>query len=101
VLAALVVAYVLLAVPAYTGPSFLWPFSSELAVAPLLSIYLLHHLGVPGLLQHRGACGWGLCGPTAFGWCVCGVLWVGVAWLVAWRVTRPGARARRTRESRR
>jgi hypothetical protein len=50
----------------------------------LLSIYLFHHLGVPGLLEHKGQCGWGMCSPTAFGWTFLLVFWIGVAWLAAW-----------------
>jgi hypothetical protein len=39
--------------------------ASYLVMLPLLSIYLFHTLGIPGLLQHAGACGWGMCSPTA------------------------------------
>jgi hypothetical protein len=62
--------------------------SGYAVMVPFLSIYLFHHLGIPGLLEHDGACGWGLCSPTAFGWTFLVILWIGVAWLVAWGLAR-------------
>jgi hypothetical protein len=84
ILAVLLTAYALLAAPAYVGPSYLEELGSYLVMPPLLSIYLFHHLGVPGLLEHKGQCGWGMCSPTAFGWTFLLVFWIGVAWLAAW-----------------
>ena len=43
-----------------------------------------HRLGIPGLLEHNGACGWGWCAPTVFGWAFLCVVWGLVAWLLAW-----------------
>jgi hypothetical protein len=53
-------------------------------VGPILSVYVLHKLGVPGLLEHDGFCGWGWCSPTLLGWLVAAALWLAVAWLLAW-----------------
>ena len=88
ILAVLLTAYALLVAPAYLGPSYLEELGSYLVTPPLLSIHLFHRLGVPGLLEHNGACGWGMCAPTAFGWTFLMVFWVGVAWLIAWGLAR-------------
>jgi hypothetical protein len=84
ILAALVCTFGVLALPAYVGPAFLEPVAGYVVLPPLLSVYLFHKLGVPGLLEHNGACGWGMCAPTAFGWAFLVVFWLGFAWLVAW-----------------
>ena len=91
-LAILLAGYVLLALPAYVGPAVLEELSSYLVMPPLLSIYLFHALGVPGLLQHGGACGWGMCSPTVFGWAFLALFWLGVAWVLAWVLARVTAR---------
>lgn len=83
-LAILLGGYALLALPAYWGPSYLESMSSFLVMVPLLSIYIFHKLGIPGLLEHDGACGWGWCAPTVFGWAFLVMFWTGVAWLIAW-----------------
>ena len=94
ILAALLTGYVLLVIPAYLGPSCLEEVSSRFAMMPLLSIYILHSVGIPGLLEHGGACGWGWCAPSAFGWAVLVLLWLAIAWLSAWGVARVTARSR-------
>ena len=86
--AILLAGYALLVMPAYVGPEYLEGLSSYFAIAPLLSIYLFHKLGIPGLLEHNGACGWGWCSPTAFGWAFVVALWVGAAWLIAAGLSR-------------
>lgn len=53
-------------------PALVWPKYMDSPVGilldfPYLSVYLFHSLGVPGLLEHTGACGWGWCNPTWFG----------------------------------
>jgi hypothetical protein len=53
-------------------------------LAPLLAVYLFHKLGVPGLLEHDGLCGWGWCNPTIFGWVFAAGLLLLCAWLIAW-----------------
>src|SRR5688500_15662905 len=82
------IAYALLSLPAWFGPAFLEGISSVIYFTPILTIYLFHWLGIPGLLQHNGHCGWGLCAPTVTGWVVLILFWVGVVWLVAWGIAR-------------
>ena len=94
IFAGLLSAYVVLSVPAWVGPAFLEGISSYIYITPILAIYLFHTLGVPGLLEHNGACGWGLCSPTAFGWAFLIVFWAGLAWFVAWGVARLTLRRR-------
>src|SRR5512140_1239923 len=94
ILAILLIGYALLAIPAYLGPSYLESMSSYLVIAPILSIYIFHKLGIPGLLEHNGACGWGWCSPTVFGWAFLILFWIGVAWLIAWGLARLTARSR-------
>jgi len=91
-LAGLVAAYVLVALPAYWGPAWLEEASSVLVLVPLLSIYIFHKLGIPGLLEHGGACGWGWCAPTVAGWAFLAAFWLAFAWLVAWGLARLTAR---------
>lgn len=81
-------AYGLLALPAYTGPAVLEELSGYFVLVPFLSIYIFHKLGVPGLLEHGGACGWGWCSPTVFGWIFLALFWLGIAWLVATALAR-------------
>jgi len=88
ILAALLAGYLVLLIPAYLGPSFLEAMSSYAVMVPFLSIYLFHKLGIPGLLEHGGACGWGWCALTAFGWTFLALFWIGIAWLVAWGLAR-------------
>jgi hypothetical protein len=95
VFAILVGVYVALALPAYVGPAFLEEFSSYLVLFTVLSIYIPHRLGVPGLLEHDGACGWGWCAPTVFGWIFLALFWLGVIWLLAWAIASLIARSRR------
>lgn len=90
ILAAILSGYAALSIPAWWGPSYLETVSSYVLIVPILSIYLFHSLGIPGLLEHNGACGWGLCSPTPFGWIFLVLFWVGVAWLVAKGVARLG-----------
>jgi hypothetical protein len=72
--------------PDETGPLAL------ILMAPLLSVYLLHRLGVPGLLEHHGLCGWGWCAPTIFGWVFTSAVLLACAWLLAWLVGSLAAR---------
>jgi len=91
-LAGLIAAYALLVLPAYLGPSWLEELSGLFVLVPFLSIYLFQKIGIPGLLEHGGACGWGWCAPTAFGWVFLALFWLGVAWLAAWGLARLTAR---------
>ncbi len=67
IFAALLAGYALLAISAYRGSSDLEPMSGYVVMVPLLSIYLFHKPGIPGLPGHDGACGWGWCAPTTSG----------------------------------
>jgi hypothetical protein len=87
-LAALLAAYALIVMLAYLGPASLPEFISYFVLVPLLSLYFFHRLGIPGLLEHNGACGWGMCSPTALGWAFLAVFWLSVAWLIAWALAR-------------
>lgn len=93
-LAALLAACALLAIPTYCGPAVLEPLSGRVVIVPLFSIFIFHKLGVPGLLEHDGACGWGLCAPTTLGLVFLFVFWLGVIWLLAWALARITARPR-------
>ena len=90
VFALIVAAYGLLALPGLFWPGYLDSPAGLLVVVPYLSIYLFHGIGIPGLLQQGGACGWGWCAPTVFGWVFLLGLWLGVAWLLARLITRLG-----------
>jgi hypothetical protein len=94
ILVALLTGYALLVIPAYWGPSYLEAMGTYVVMVPFLSIYIFHKLGIPGLLEHDGACGWGWCSPTAFGWAFLVLFWMGVAWLVAWGLARLTARSK-------
>lgn len=50
---------------------------------PFISIYLFHSIGIPGLLQHHGACGWGWCAPSVFGLVFIITFWLLMVWLFA------------------
>jgi hypothetical protein len=84
IMAWLVLAYGLLVLPGYFWPSYFESPAGLLVLVPGLSIYLFHKMGVPGLLEHHGFCGWGLCEPTPFGWVFLIAFWLLVALLVAW-----------------
>jgi hypothetical protein len=87
--------YLLLAAPAYLGPVALREYSAVLVMPVVLSLYVFHRLGVPGLLENDGLCGWGWCGPTAFGLVFLALFWLAVAWLAAWALARFFARRQR------
>lgn len=95
ILGALVAAYVLLAAPAYMGPAALGEYSSLIVMPVILSLYVFDRLGMPGLLENDGLCGWGWCGPTAFGLLFLILFWLAIAWLAAWALARVLARRQR------
>ena len=70
-------------------PGYLDSPIGVLAAIPYLSVYLFHALGVPWLLQNTGACGWGRCRPTPFGWSSLLRFWLGLAWGLARLLSRP------------
>jgi uncharacterized membrane protein YvlD (DUF360 family) len=66
-----------------------WPVHLDtpkavLLVALYFSILIFHKLGIPGLLEHNGLCGWGWCEPTWLGWAFASVIWLIILWLAAW-----------------
>ncbi len=83
-LALIVAAYGLLLLPGIVWPSYLDTPVGLLVAIPFLTIYLFHKIGIPGLLENNGLCGWGWCAPTAFGWCFLVMFWLVVAWFIAW-----------------
>lgn len=88
IFALLVAAFIVLGAPAYVGPAFLEEPSSYVVIVPVMSLYFFQHIGIPGLVEHNGLCGWGLCGPTPFGVAFVVAFWLGIAWLVAWAIAR-------------
>jgi hypothetical protein len=82
-LAVFILIYFLLLSPGLIWPKYLDSPVGLLAAFPFLSVYLFHGIGIPFLLEHNGACGWGWCAPTLFGWIFICVFWLLVSWLVA------------------
>jgi len=79
--------YVTALLVALVWPKYMDSPVGILLVFPYLSVYLFHSLGVPGLLEHAGACSWGWCKPTWFGFAFIAVFWLGLALAVASVVT--------------
>lgn len=94
-LAVFVIGYFLLLAPGAIWPAYLDTPVGILVIVPFLFCYLLAYLGVPGLLQNNGACGWGWCAPTALGWFTAFMVWLVGLWLLAWllapRTAKPQA----------
>ena len=88
ILAVLLAAYFALVLPAYFGAEFLAERTFYLVLVPYASLHVFNRLGVHGLLEHDGFCGWGWCSPTAFGWIFLTVFWIGLAWLAAWAIAK-------------
>jgi hypothetical protein len=86
VLASILLIYGLLWLPAAFVPSYADSQVGSWLAAPLLSVYLFHLIGVPGLLEHDGLCGSGWCSPTTFGWIFTVTALLLVAWIVAWTI---------------
>jgi hypothetical protein len=87
-LAIIVVSYFVLLSPGLIWPDYLDTPFGLIAAIPILSVYLFHSLGIPFLLQNNGACGWGWCAPTVFGWVFTIVFWLLMAWLAAFAFGR-------------
>lgn len=77
ILCRLVLLYAALLAPGLVWPAYLDSPVGVLALVPYLSVYLLHTLGIPGLLEHNGACGWGWCAPSLAGWLLIALLVLG------------------------
>ena len=88
ILAGLLLVYALLVVAVFRGPSWLEVPGAAAAFAPYLLALLLHKLGLPGVLEHNGLCGWGLCAPTPLGWLLAVALGLAALWLLAWALAR-------------
>ena len=86
VLALLVGGYLLLLLPRAIWPFYFDSPAAFLVLVPYLSLSLFHKLGVPGLLEHNGLCGWGWCSPTPFGWLFTILAWLLAAWCIAWLI---------------
>ncbi len=76
--------YVLLLSPGLIWPAYLDSPVGLFAAIPFLSVYLFHKIGIPFLLENNGACGWGWCAPTVFGYVFIVIFWLLIAWLLAW-----------------
>lgn len=83
IMAIIVTGYFLLWAPAYFWPAYLDSPLAPILAIPYLFVYLFHGIGVPGLLEHKGACGWGWCAPTLFGWVFLIGFWLLVVWLLS------------------
>lgn len=94
IMAALLLGYFLIWLPALFSSAYLDSPIGIIAALPFLSVYLFHLAGVPGLLEHNGACGWGWCAPTVFGWIFIACFWFFMFWLAARLIenlTRPSS----------
>ncbi len=87
-MAVIIASYALLWLPLLFLPTYLNTTIGFIAVIPLLFVYLFHRVGVPGLLEYSGSCGWGWCSPTPFGWLLLLVFWFLVVWLLARFIVR-------------
>lgn len=94
-LALFVVGYGMLMLPAMFWPEYFDSPAGLLLLVPYLSVLLFHQLGIPGLLEHNGLCGWGWCSPTVFGVIFIVVFWMMAAWALAWGLATLLSRFRR------
>jgi hypothetical protein len=99
VFGAMLAAYGLILSPSLFVDGYLDSPVGVLVLMPYLSVYLFHAAGVPGLLVNGGACGWGWCAPTVFGWVFLAGVWVGLAWGLAHLLARLCAARRRSEVS--
>ncbi|MDD2744293.1 MAG: hypothetical protein PHV02_18700 [Rhodocyclaceae bacterium] len=90
--AAIVSVFFLLSLPALVWPAYLDSPAGLMVAVPYLSIYLFHQVGIPGLLENNGLCGWGWCAPTAFGWGFLATFWLLIVWIFAWGLSSLGRR---------
>ena len=87
-LALVITLQVLLALPGLVWPRYLDSPIGLALVAPYFSAYILHAIGVPGLLQNNGACGWGWCAPSVLGWLVIFLTWFLSVLTLTWLLSR-------------
>ena len=93
ILAIIVAGYALIVIPGLLYRPWYELAAGWLVLVPFVSAHLFHQLGVPGLLENAGACGWGICSPTLLGWIVAAAFWTCVAWLLAWGIALAFRRA--------
>ena len=74
--------HLFLAAPGMVWPRYLDSPIGIVVVSPYFVPYILHALGVPGLLENNGACGWGWCPLTPAGWCAAIGVWILGAWFL-------------------
>ena len=67
----------------YLVPSLMDSPLGIIYVFPFLSVYIFHQMGIPGLLEHNGLCGWGWCAPTIFGYIFLLAVWGALFWGLA------------------
>jgi hypothetical protein len=84
IFALIVAMYALLVIPGFIWPPYFESPAGLLVLVPGLSVYFFNYVGVPGLLEHNGFCGWGMCSPTIFGMIFVVVFWVAAVWVAAW-----------------
>lgn len=83
-----IVVQALLALPGLFWPSYLDTPIGLVLVLPYFTVYILSGVGVPGLLQHNGACGWGWCAPSHLGWAAIAAAWLAGVLATAWLLSR-------------
>lgn len=83
IFAIIIAIYFVLLSPGLIWPEYLDTPVGLLAAIPFLSVYLFHLIGIPFLLVHNGACGWGWCAPTVFGYVFISIFWLLLTWLLA------------------
>ncbi|MBQ1783172.1 MAG: hypothetical protein II007_05940 [Gammaproteobacteria bacterium] len=81
---ALLAIYGLALLPAVVVEGYLDSPMGILVLVPWLTANLIDALGLPGMLVNDGQCGWGWCSPTLSGWLVVTLLWLALAWFLAW-----------------
>lgn len=95
-LAFFVAGYFLLLLPGAIWPEYFDTPAGLLLLMPYFTVHIFHKLGVPGLLEHNGLCGWGWCSPTVFGVVFVAAFWLFVAWAGAWALAMLSSHFRRT-----
>jgi hypothetical protein len=86
--------YALLCLPGIWWPGYFDSALGLVLIAPLLSVYLFSMIGVPGLLDNNGLCGWGWCAPSLFGWIFTLTFCLITSWLIACGIERISRRSR-------
>lgn len=57
-------------------------------LVPYFAVYIFHQIGIPGLLENNGLCGWGWCSPTDWGWTFLVCFWLTFTWIAIWGSVR-------------